>query len=39
MTTGEGTHELTSTVGGVGTDSILNEQLQEIKKMTSLFRL
>jgi len=26
MTPGEGTHELTSTVGGHGTDSILDEQ-------------
>ena len=26
MTPGEGTHELTSTPGGLGTDSILDEQ-------------
>jgi len=38
MTPGEGTHELTSTVGGLGTDSILDEQFQEME-VTSLFRL
>ena len=31
MTPGEGTHELTSTVGAVNTDSILDEQFQEMK--------
>jgi len=38
MTPGEEIHELTSTVGGLGTDRILDEQFQEME-MTSLFRL
>jgi len=38
MTPGERIQELTSTVGGLGTDRILHEQFQEME-MTSLFRL